>query len=130
MRLEMKQNNTILLGVSGDVGSFCEAAGFEYAKKNNLKVELVYLMDMEGVLAAIDAQQIEMGIFPVVNFRGGIVKPAFEAMGKYSFRPIDDIWLNVQQCLLVRSDTKLSTIKKIVSHPQALAQCQNYLKIN
>lgn len=126
----MNQNKPIFLGVSGDVGSFSEQAGLEYAEKNNIKVELVHLMDMEGVLAAIDARKVDIGIFPVVNFRGGIVKPAFDAMGKYSFIPIDDIWLNVQQCLLVRKDTKISSIQKIVSHPQALAQCQNFLKNN
>ncbi len=124
------QNKTIILGVSGDAGSFSEEAGLEFAKKNNMNVQLVHLMDMEGVLAAIDAKKIDLGIFPVVNFRGGIVKPAFEAMGKYSFIPIDDVWLNVQQCILVRPDTKLSAINKIVSHPQGLAQCKNFLKNN
>lgn len=119
-----------LLGVSGDIGSFSEEAGLAYAQKNHLHVELRYLMDMEGVLGAINAKTIEMGIFPVVNFHGGIVKPAFEAMGKYSFTLVDDIWLNVQQCLLVRPDTEVSSINKIISHPQALAQCQNYLKNN
>ena len=85
---------------------------------------------MENVLAAVEKRQVDIGIFPVINFRGGLVKMAFEAMGNYLFTPIDEIWLDVHQCLLVMSETKSSEIKKIVSHSQALAQCKDFLQQN
>lgn len=117
----------IILGVSGDPGSFSEEAGLLYAQRVGIKPTLKYLTDMEGVLAAVSTGKIDVGIFPVVNSRGGLVKMAFEAMGKYLFTLIDEVWLDVRQCLLVRSGTKLERIKKIVSHPQAIAQCERYL---
>jgi prephenate dehydratase len=119
---------TLTLGVSGDAGSFSEEAGLLYAQKNNLQSSLIYLTDMEGVLAAIEAGKIDLGIFPVVNLRGGLVKMAFTAMGKHLFTLIDELWLDVHQCLLVQPKTQRHQIKKIVSHPQALAQCKSYLE--
>lgn len=119
-----------LIGVSGDEGSFSEVAGLQYAKQQEINPSIQYLTDMEGVLAALDAKKIDIGVFPVINFRGGLVKPAFEAMGKYSFTLIDEVWLDVHQCLLIRPGTKAHLVKKIVSHPQALAQCKNYLHKN
>jgi prephenate dehydratase len=120
----------IKLGVSGEAGSFSEEAGIQYANKNQLNPELIYLTDMEGVLAAIENQSIDIGIFPVVNFRGGLVRMAFDAMGKHHFQVIDEWWLNVQQCLLVTPGTSQNKIKYLVSHPQAIAQCSHYIQKN
>ncbi len=119
---------TLHLGLSGDLGSFSEEAALLYAEREKIKPSLVYLLDMEGVLAAIEGKEIDLGIFPVVNLLGGLVKPAFLAMGKHAFTPIDDLWLTVNQCLLVLPGTKTNQISQIVSHPQGLAQCQHYLK--
>lgn len=118
----------IIMGVSGLAGSFSEEAALRYAERANLTLQLAYLTDMEGVLSALVQKKIDRGIFPVVNLHGGLVKPAFEAMGKYSFVPIDELWLDVKQCLLAMPGTKLNQIKKIISHPQAFAQCKHYLE--
>lgn len=118
---------TIKLGLSGDIASFSEQASLLYAKKANLPVTLIHLIDMEGVLAALENGDIDLGIFPVFNFRGGLVKMAFEAMGKHLFTFVDEIWLDVQQCLMTLPDTEKNAIRSIVSHPQGLAQCQDFL---
>lgn len=118
----------IIIGVSGLAGSFSEEAALRYAGRVNISPHLVYLIDMEGVLAALVQEKIDIGIFPVVNIHGGLVKPAFEAMGNHLFVPIDELWLDVNQCLLVLPGMELKRIKKIVSHPQAFAQCKRYLK--
>ena len=64
----------------------------------------------------------------MVNLIGGLVKPALQAMGKHLFKPIDYFWLQIQQCLLVLPGTNSQQITQIVSHPQGLAQCKNYLQ--
>jgi prephenate dehydratase len=119
---------TTKLGVSGDVGSFSEEAALAYAKREGISPSLVYLIDMEGVLAGIENKDITLGIFPVVNLQGGLVKSAFQAMGRHRFKPIDELWLHVHQCLLIMPGTKSPQINKIVSHPQGLAQCKHYLQ--
>jgi prephenate dehydratase len=118
---------TTIVGVSGLRGSFSEEAGVQYAKKVNIDPSFTYLLDMEGVLSAIEKREIEFGILPVVNLQGGLVKPAFEAMGKHLFTVIDELWLEVNQCLLALPGTELAHITGIASHPQALAQCRAYI---
>ena len=48
------------IGVSGDVGSFSEEAGLIYAAKaQGGQSKLFYLIDMEGVLAALSKDEID-----------------------------------------------------------------------
>lgn len=121
---------TLNLGVSGDEGSFSEEAGLRYVETAALSATLNYLIDMEGVLAAVESGTVDLGIFPVANLRGGLVRPAFEAMGRHLFTVLDDLWLEVNQCLLVKPRTGADELCKIVSHPQALAQCKDYIQKN
>lgn len=120
----------ITLGVSGDEGSFSEEAGLRYAERTGIAVSLSHLIDMEGVLAAVEAGDVDLGIFPVANLRGGLVRPALVAMGAHPFTVVDDLWLEVNQCLIAHPDATADMIRKVVSHPQALAQCQDYLNLH
>lgn len=122
----IKKKN-ITIGVSGDRGSFSEEAALLYARFAGFKPKLAYLIDMEGVLKALDEKKITLGIFPVVNSRGGLVQTAFEAMGKHLFKLEDEVWLDVKQCLLAKKGVKKSAIKTIISHPQAISQCERCL---
>lgn len=117
------------IGVSGDVGSFSEEAGAQYVKKSGLvDAKLVHLIDMHGVLSALDNQQIDIGVFGVVNNNSGLVRPAFEAMGKFNFKIIDEIHLDVEQCLFAKQDVEFKDICSIYSYPPAFQQCKIFLQ--
>lgn len=115
------------IGVSGDRGSFSEMAALAYAKKHRMKAIISYLINMERVLRALEKGEIDLGIFPVVNSKGGLVQAAFEAMGRHLFNLADEVWLDVRQNLLVKKGVKKSEIKIITSHPQVISQCERYL---
>ena len=118
-------------GLSGLQGSFSEEAAQKYAQRQHLDAEFHYLLDMEGVLRALNQDEIDLGIFPVVNSVGGLVQTAFEAMGKYPFQMVDKEILEVNQCLLVHPEfTDPKDLNQVASHPQALSQCQNHLDKN
>ncbi len=119
---------TTIVGVSGLLGSFSEKAGIIYANRTGITPSFDYLIDMEGVLEAIEQDNIDLGILPVVNLQGGLVRPAFEAMGKHLFTVIDELWLEVRQCLMVLPGVTRHQITHIVSHPQGLAQCKHFLQ--
>ncbi|MCE3268432.1 MAG: chorismate mutase [Burkholderiales bacterium] len=116
------------IGISGDMGSFSEEAGINYAKRSGISdYELFYLIDMEGVLAALAKGQIDIGVFPVVNNNSGLVRPAFEAMGRYLFDVIDEEHLDVSQCLLASKFMPLNEISAIYSYTPAFNQCKKFL---
>lgn len=117
---------TKIIGVSGDVGSFSEQAALKYSASENIDFSLHYLIDMENVLAAL--HEIDLGIFPVFNNLGGIVKQAFEAMGRHHFLYLSSLPMNIEQCLLTKNSISFEQIQEVISHPQALAQCAEFIK--
>lgn len=116
------------VGVSGDLGSFSAEAGATWLTKNQINnYQMAYLIDMEGVLAALSRDEIDIGVFPVVNNNSGLVRPAFAAMGHYLFDVIDEIHVDVMQCLIATTTIALDKISVIYSYTPAFNQCREFL---
>ncbi len=117
------------IGIMGGKGSFSEEAARVYAMKENItKLELNYLISAEPVLAALEAGDIDLGVFPIENSNGGIVIEAVQAMAKHRFQIKKIFEIDVHQNLLVMPGTNPDQITTITSHDQALKQCRMYLK--
>ncbi len=119
----------LIIGVSGDKGSFSEEAAEYYCYKNDIsEYEIKYLISVENVLTALDKEEINLGIFPIENSNGGIVIEAVYAMAKHNFNIEKMFEIDIKHNLIVKPGTKREDIKKIASHDQALKQCKMYLK--
>ncbi len=119
----------LIIGVSGDKGSFSEEAAEYYCYKNDVsEFEIKYLISVGNVLTALDKEEINMGIFPIENSNGGIVIEAVYAMARHNFNIEKMFEIDIKHNLIVKPGTKREDIKKIASHDQALKQCKMYLK--
>lgn len=120
---------TLRIGVSGAHGSFSEQAGETYAEKNgSTEAQILPLVSVEKVLSALEAGEIERGIFPIENSNGGIVIEAVHAMAAHRFTIEGLFELDVHHMLLVAPGVNADEITAITSHDQALKQCRQYLK--
>jgi len=127
--LNKKMKKIIIMGISGDVGSFSEQATAEYCKKNGIEnYEIKHLMSIEDVLNSLKKKEIDLGIFPIENSTGGVVIESVYAMSRYIFKIKEILEIPVIHCLLTKPGTKKENIKNIASHDQALKQCKIYLK--
>ena len=120
--------DTVRVGALGAPASFSEEAARAYAERERLGIEVVHTVDFDDVLTALNEGRIDLGVLPVSNTVGGLVRASFEAMGRYSFLPVGQIGLEIRHSLLVRSpEVTVRQVERIVSHPQAIAQCSAYL---
>lgn len=117
------------IGVMGAKGSFSEKAGEDYIAQHFIEnAEIVPLVSAEAVLTAVEAGEIDRGIFPIENSNGGIVIEAVHAMAKHRFGIERMFEIDVHHMLLVRPGTTASSVTTVSSHDQALKQCRMYLK--
>lgn len=117
------------IGIMGAKGSFSEEAARKYIQTEQLgDAELAYLVSAERVLTALEAGEIDLGIFPIENSNGGIVIEAVHAMAAHRFKVERMFEIDVHQNLLVKPGMNPDQITAIASHDQALKQCRMYLK--
>jgi len=82
----------------------------------------------EGVFRAVDQGLCRYGVLPLENSTAGSVNRIYDLLAQYNFYIVRSARLKVDHCLLANRGVKKSEIREIVSHEQALAQCENYLK--
>ena len=70
-----------------------------------------------------------IAILPIENSIEGIVRQTIDNIYSSEVKIQAQIELKIEHCLISKSDN-LENIKHIISHPQALAQCQKYILNN
>lgn len=87
-----------------------------------------YFRNFEGVFAAIEAGFCRYGILPIENSTAGSVNKVYDLMISHNFHIVRSTRLKVDHSLLAKPGTRLSQIKEIFSHEQAINQCAAFLK--
>jgi len=82
----------------------------------------------DALFDALQTGRAQYGVLPVENSVAGSVAGAYELLLEYDFRIQADVILHIHHQLLALPGTRLSEIQFARSHPQALAQCERYLK--
>lgn len=114
------------IGFLGPQGSYSFDAAKKYKKIDD---ELVEYSTIFKVIDALEKNKIDECIVPIENAIQGSVLDTIDSIFKYKdIYIIDEIILDINHKLM--SKTKNIEIAKIYSHPQALAQCRNFLNNN
>lgn len=77
---------------------------------------------------ALHTREVKYAMLPVENALAGAVSQAYELLMDYDFRIQAEVILHVHHSLLANKGATLQEIKTVRSHPQALAQCEQFLK--
>ena len=81
------------------------------------------------VFSAVESERADVGVVPVENSTEGVVAHTLDMFIESPLKICAELELRVQHCLMARR-TGLKGIRRIVSHPQSLAQCRRWLAAN
>lgn len=112
----------------GPKGSYTELA----AEKSTQNQELTATNSIKKIIDTIDQNENIFGMIPIENSIEGIVRESIDNLVRTKDEKIQivkEIILPISHCLITKS-VKIENIKKIYSHPQALAQCNNFITKN
>lgn len=116
--------NGMKVAYCGTEGAFAHIATgklFPSARK-------VAFNDFESAYNAVADGSCDAAVLPIENSYNGEVGQVTDLMFSGSLYISGVMELAVTQDLLVLPDAKIEDIKRVVSHPQALGQCADYLK--
>lgn len=89
--------------------------------------DITYFKNFDGVFNAVEKGLCKYGMLPIENSSVGSVNAVYDLMKEHKFYIVRSIKLHVQHHLLAKRGVKLSEIKEVFSHEQAINQCKNWL---
>lgn len=113
------------IGFFGEIGSFTEQAAKKHFDNKNI---FLPFDSVESLLQALTDKKIQIAVLPFENSTEGIVTPVIDSLfvKENGFAIIGETILLIEHYLI--GIGKINEIKKILSHPQALAQCNVFLR--
>ena len=90
--------------------------------------DVTYFRTFEGVFGAVESGLCTYGVLPIDNSTTGSVIEVYDLMKQHRFHIVKSVRLKIDHCLAAVRGAKLDDIKTVVSHPQALQQCGDYLR--
>lgn len=91
------------------------------------QVENLPYKTFADALHAVERGEAEFAMLPVENAVAGSVNQSYELLMEHDLRIYAEVILRVRHMLLSTTGTTLPEVRRVRSHPQALAQCQRYL---
>lgn len=121
--IQEKMPQRVMVACQGTEGAYsqkiCDQM-FEFA-------DILYMNTFNDVFNAVERGMCPFGVLPIENSTAGSVTQVYDLMEKHRFHIVRAGRQRVDHRLLALPGTKLSDIREVVSHEQALRQCASFL---
>jgi len=115
----------VKIAFQGERGAFSEIASKKLFGDN---ISISPSFSFEEVFLKVKERKVNYGVVPIENSLYGSVFETYDLLLQNSLSIVNELNLQINHHLLASENYKLSQIKKVYSHPQALGQCSTFLK--
>ncbi len=114
-----------IVAFQGEVGAYSEEAAVSFFGSG---VQVKPYESFERVFRAVEQGEAQFGITPAENSLEGSISKSYDLLLDSSLKVCGEIELKISHCLIANPGVTLASLRKIYSHPQALGQCQAFIK--
>ncbi len=109
------------VAVQGERGSYSHEAAEKYFKDP----EIVFCSWFDEAFDLLESGEVDRAFLPVENSYAGSVDPVNYLLLERDVYVVGEGVMRINHCLMAK---KGSRVREVYSHPQALKQCERYLK--
>jgi prephenate dehydratase len=115
------------VGFLGPAGTFSHEALLSAGRRD---AEPVAQHTLHDAVLAVQEQEVDLALVPFENAIEGAVNPVLDALvfEAPDVRIAGDLVHRVRHCLIAADGLEMSAVRRVVSHPQATAQCARFLR--
>jgi chorismate mutase/prephenate dehydratase len=115
----------VRVAFQGERGAYSESAVYAFFGESAV---VKPCRDLAEVFESVNKQESQYGVVPIENSLEGSVNQTYDLFLEHDLKVRGEIILRVSHCLIANPNTSLDSINAVYSHPQALAQCRNFLE--
>jgi len=113
-----------IVAFQGENGAYSQEAIYQVFGPD---VETMPCRSFEGIFEAVEGGKADYGALPVENSTAGSINQAYDLLLERDLKIWQESHFRVRHCLLANRGVSIEDIRRVHSHPQALAQCERYL---
>lgn len=112
----------------GVEGSFSHLTAQRHYRGRKPGVLLTGHDTFRGAVAAVRDGAADFALLPIENTTAGSVHETYDLLAEGGVTITAEAVSQVEHCLLVLPGSKVEDLRTVISHPQALAQCEAFLR--
>lgn len=117
----------IRVAYQGTEGAYGHQAACQHFAVSGRPVTLKPYGTFRQMLEAVVEGHADRGVLPIENTTAGSVYEAYDLLLRFNLSLVGEEIVDVRHCLLGVADVPIESIRRVHSHPQALAQCSEFL---
>ncbi len=111
------------VAIQGELGAFSHEAAMKLVKG----AEIVPFSLSAEVFAALSSGKVDAAAIPIENSLAGSVSEHFDLLLEHNVKIVQETLLRIRHNLIAMPGAQLYALKRVYSHPVALAQCRRFL---
>jgi chorismate mutase/prephenate dehydratase len=117
----------ITVGFQGGEGAYSHMCAQRFFSARRAAIFRGY-PDFRSMLEAVRDGALAYAVLPIENTTAGSINESYDLLAEYDLRLVGEEVQRVEHCLIGLADVPLHRIRRIYSHPVALAQCRAFLQ--
>jgi prephenate dehydratase len=113
----------VIVAIQGEAGSFSHEAA---AGVMGPELELLPCRTFDRLFAAVSSGAAEQGVVPIENSLAGSIHENYDLLRAQALHVVGETQVRVRHCLVARPGADRARVRRVASHPVALAQCRRF----
>ncbi len=122
-----KEADLVQVAYQGTDGAFSHQAAYRHFEERYSKVDCFGYDTFREAAEAVKAKKVNYAILPIENTTAGSINETYDLLADDDLHIVGEEAIRIIHCLLALEDIPIDRIRRIMSHPQAIAQCSNFL---
>ena len=114
------------IGYQGSAGAYSHLAAQRHFARGH-DPDCRGFRTLRGMLEAVERRDVDYGILPIENTTAGSINEAYDLLARTSLAVVGEEIFRVEHCVVALEAIPMVRVRRVASHPQALAQCSEFL---
>ncbi|QHB31599.1 bifunctional chorismate mutase/prephenate dehydratase [Yersinia canariae] len=126
-QLNQTAKHSARIAFLGPKGSYSHLAARQYAARHFEHLIECGCQKFQDIFTQVETGQADYAVLPIENTSSGSINDVYDLLQHTSLSIVGEITNPIDHCVLIATETDLSQIKTVYSHPQPFQQCSQFI---